>query len=174
MLHGTKNPVKELISTVRRTYGLQILRNGVHSKQSLVGKPDIDLLSCSLIKNFSANDREILLSYGLNFENVTGYARIQVLREVFTSLRYNGEKQGTITAYVLQTFLAPLTEKLIFFAVEKNCCLSLNDTFAVIRVFRVESRRFFCHKESGLKVLHIMPVVDTSKLTVVPVKKTYK
>jgi len=94
MLHGTKNPVKELISTVRRTYGLQILRNGVHSKQSLVGKPDIDLLSCSLIKNFSANDREILLSYGLNFENVTGYARIQVLREVFTSLRYNGEKTG--------------------------------------------------------------------------------
>jgi len=150
---------------------MQILKNRIYAKQLRRSKnQQVDLLNGNSIKTLPVSDIELLCSYDLFVkQNFSAYPRIRIFKEVFTSLLYSGEKKRNNYTISFEKDSDISYGEVKFFVV-KNSFLSLNDTFAVVRVFHVEPSRFFCHRESQLTVTHIVPVVDSDEITLISVK----
>jgi len=153
MIHGTRNPGKELISVLRRTHCLNVLRNKVASRRP--SPPYLQVTPFNMLsslKVLSSDDRDFLRSHDLS--NAKLFKRVKYQLETFTSVLYSAEKirNNYTVCFNLPSGEVGYGEVLCY------VLLSSGQVLALISVFKVDHARVFYHADAQMKVSHIVPV----------------
>lgn len=168
LIHGKRNKGQELVNKIKLSLGVVSLRNfverrgnrGVRSRTrfscSCRGRPVEINLTC---EQESVLSEANLLSYPF-------YRRAQLQAEIYTSFLYDETKKRS-NSYV--QFLKSSKEvgyaQIMFFV------KSDDKVFVLLRIFDVEHIRIFIHRESLLKVSHLVPCKESKHFLVVPAKQ---
>jgi len=171
IIHGTKNRAKELMNLLRVSHGVEILRERVRSRSNLgqSTKEMLELLSAGKNYVLSAEDQEFILSSGFNLP-LEIYSRISLHKEIFTSLLYHQEQKRVNYCVGFEHDGITHYGEIKFFVSK----VALADTYAFVKVFKVDQFRFFVHTASRRIVKHIIPVQASDVVLLVHVKSLYK
>lgn len=149
LIHGTKNPAKELMRNLRIAHGLEILRNKVHGKIETLRRC-IEPLNSRCCGKIPEDKRAFLRATFPEIYQI--FLRAVKNRVIYTSAMYGREcKRNNYTVKFNTPTVSGYGQIKYFFELDGN-------VHAVLDKFRIRHTAMFTHNASGARVNHIVPI----------------
>lgn len=150
LIHGTKNPAKELMRNLRIAHGLEILRNRVKGAKMETQRNQIEPLNSRCCVKIPQDDQDFLK---VNFPEINQtFLRADKNKVIYTSKLYGRECKRNNYTVKFKTATVSGYGQIKYFIVQggKVC--------AVLDKFRIRHTAMFTHNASGARVNHIVPI----------------
>lgn len=170
-VHGNKHLAQEIVNHLVIAQGLQILKNRIENYEntaqcdSINRSNNYEFIGRKAINiKFSDIERDLLLSNGIELENVEISMRAKINREIYTSEIYKAIETNSYTVEIRYNHNSIVYGSIRCFV--KNA----DDFYLLFRSFTVEHSKWFYHLKTKTKIDHIIPVKMTQNLKLINFK----
>lgn len=162
MAHETKHIGQEIANIVSVIISVHTLRykvygNNIHNIKTHAN----DVIGSAVNVPFNSIEKELLISTGINIDNVHFFSRAIISDDIYTSLSYKTQtKNNNYTVQII------LKDNSIFYGSIKVFYKNDNKLFLILQRFAIIYSKCFFHKETKTKVKHILPIKHDKSLIV--------
>lgn len=162
LIHGSKNPGKELMKNVRLALGVEILRNKVLDRKipETESTKDVALLNQSEVSIISEVDLEAIRTFCGHVSVSELYLRVRRGKITFTSKLYTRQKKRSNYTVQFKSRVCHGYGDIKYFIVSNN------NVLAVLGKLRI-NHAAVSYDQLGFEVKHIVPTEDAYSCTVV-------
>ena len=168
IIHGSKHQAKELIINLRIAQGVQLLRNQVAGHTETVCKNfNIAFSNKPQAFSFTASDLALFAMSNVNPNDVTVFSRVTINRKVFSSVIYARQTKRNNSTVAVEVSAGSRQYGVI------RCFLEHEDgrSMAILNLYKVNHLKTFFHKETMIRVSHIIPVEITEDFILISIQQ---